>query len=189
MIKAQYEHKNLVVDILTWSFDGNKSVNYIIEQDDKRIERIKSLMDYSFEMCYLFGDIFLTEDKKGCALILLPDKKKTSLKSIFLDVKLIASCIGFANFKKALTRESKIKKLQLKGLIYYLWFIGVSPAEQTRGIGSKLMAEVIEEGSSKQRAIRLETSTLKNIPWYESFGFKIYNELDLGYKLFFMKKE
>lgn len=189
MVQARYEDKSLVVEILTGSFDENKSVNYIIKQDSKRVKRIKSLMNYSFEMCYRFGEVFLTEDRKGCALILMPDKKTTSLSSVLLDVQFISSGIGLSNVKKAMTRESKIKQLQLKGLTYYLWFIGVSPSEQTQGIGSKLMAEVIEAGHSLQRPICLETSTLKNIPWYEKFGFKIYNELDLGYKLFFMKKE
>ncbi len=189
MIKAQYEDKSLVVDILTSTFDDNKSVNYIIKQDEKRAIRLKRLLEYSFDACYLFGDVFLTENKKGCALILMPDKKKTSIKSILLDVKLILSCIGISNVKKALNRGKKIKQLQSKGLKYYLWYIGVFPDEQTKGIGSKLMAEVIEEGRSKQRPVYLETSTLINIPWYEKFGFKIYNELDLGYKLVFMKRD
>jgi ribosomal protein S18 acetylase RimI-like enzyme len=73
--------------------------------------------------------------------------------------------------------------------MYYLWFIGVDPNEQHNGIGSALLNEVIREGTKKNRSIYLETSTLKNIPWYEKFGFKIYNELDLGYKLFFLRKE
>jgi len=189
MIRAEYNDKNRVVDILTTSFDDNKSVNYIIKQDKKRVKRIKKLMEYSFDMCYFFGDVFLTDDKKGCALILLPDKKKTNLKSILLDIKLIASSMGLSNIKKAMDREAKIKKLHPKGLMYYLWFIGVDLNEQNKGIGSALLSEVIKEGISKQRPIYLETSTVKNIPWYEKFGFKIYNELDLSYRLFFMKKE
>lgn len=48
MIPADYKDKELVVDILTKSFADNKSVNYIIKQDGKRIERIKNLMRYSF---------------------------------------------------------------------------------------------------------------------------------------------
>ena len=146
-------------------------------------------MEYSFEVCHLFGEVFLTNDKKGCALILLPDKKKTNLKSILLDVKLISTCTGLSNLTKAMSRESKIKKLHPKELMYYLWFIGVDPDKQSKGIGSTLLNEVINEGTSEHRSIYLETSTLKNIPWYEKFGFKIYNELDLGYKLFFLKKE
>ncbi len=60
----------------------------------------------------MFGDVFLSDDRKGCALIVLPDKKKTTLKSILLDLKLIFTCLGLSNAKKAMDRESKIKKLQ-----------------------------------------------------------------------------
>lgn len=88
-----------------------------------------------------------------------------------------------------MTRESKINKLHPKTPIYYLWFIGVNPSEQNKGIGTKLLQEVINEGRSKGRPIYLETSTLKNIPWYEKFGFIVYDKLDFGYDLYCMKKE
>jgi hypothetical protein len=189
MIKATYQDKDRVVDILAESFDDNQSVNYIVKQDKKRNQRIRKLMAYSFDICYLYGEVFLTDDKSGCALILFPDKKKNNLKSIFLDIKLVVSCIGISNIKKAMVRESKIKELQPKKLMYYLWFIGVDQDQQNKGIGSALIKEVIEDAHSRQRPVYLETSTLKNIPWYEKFGFKIYNELNLGYTLFFMKKK
>lgn len=189
MKKADYNDKNLVVDILTKSFDTNQSVNYIVKQDQKRIKRVSALMDYSFEVCYLFGDVFLSEDKKACALVLYPDKKKTTLKSILLDVKLIFSCIGIENIKKALARESKIKQLQPKDRMYYLWFIGVEPQYQNEGIGSDLLDDIIRDSDHKERPIYLETSTLKNLPWYKKFGFQVYNELDLSYKLFFLKRK
>ena len=189
MIEANYNDKTLIVDIITSSFNDNKSVNYIIKQDSKREQRLKSLLEYSFDVCYLFGAVFLSDDKKGCALILFPDKKKNSLKSVMLDVNLILKSIGLANVLKATHRETTIKKLQPKGLFYYLWFIGVEPKEQHQGIGSGLLSDIIKQGSSKQRTICLETSTLKNISWYEKFGFKVYNRLDLGYELFFLKKD
>jgi hypothetical protein len=189
MIKASYHDKGLVIDILTKSFDTNKSVNYIVKQDCNRENRVKALMDYSFEVCHLFGEVYLSENKKACALILYPDKKKTTLKSILLDIKLILQCVGVSNIQKALSRESKIKKLQPKEPMYYIWFIGVDPAYQNSGIGSALLSEIISDSKEKKRTMFLETSTLKNIPWYKKFGFNIYNELDLSYKLFFLKKD
>ncbi len=189
MKKADYNDKNLVVDILTKSFDTNQSVNYIVKQDQKRIKRVNALMDYSFQVCYLFGNVFLSEDKKACALVLYPDKKKTTLKSILLDVKLILNCIGIENIKKALARESKIKQKQPKDQMYYLWFIGVEPKYQNEGIGSDLLDDIIRDSDHKERPIYLETSTLKNLPWYKKFGFQVYNELDLSYKLFFLKRK
>lgn len=189
MIKAERKDKDLVVDILTKSFDTNQSVNYIIKQDKKRVQRVRSLMDYSFEVCYLFGDVFLSDDKKGCALITYPDKKKTTVKSILLDVKLILSAVGVKNIKKTLAREGKINKMHPKKPMYYLWFIGVDPEHQNEGIGSILLDDIIEDSLHKKRPIYLETSTLKNLPWYKKFGFQIYHELDLSYKLFFLKRE
>lgn len=189
VMEATYSDKALVVDILAQSFDDNQSVNYIVQQDQNRPKRIKALMDYSFEVCYAFGKVFLSDDRKACALVLFPDQKRTSLKSILLDVKLILSSVGISNIQKALSREAKIKNLQPKELMYYLWFIGVDPKYQNTGAGTKLLNEIIEDSSRKKRQIFLETSTLKNLPWYKKFGFDIYNELDLGYKLFFLKRE
>ena len=189
MIRADYKDKNLIIKILAESFVDNKSVNFIIKQDKNRSERIRKLMDYSFEMCYLFGDIFLSEDKKACTLVLYPDKKRTTLKTMLLDVKLVFSCIGVENIKNAIARESKIKKIQPKNLMYYLWFIGVDPEYQNEGIGSNLMKDIIHDSDNKKRPVYLETSTLKNLPWYKKFGFQIYNEINLGYRLFFLKRE
>ncbi len=189
MKKAESSDKDLIVDILTKSFDTNQSVNYIVKQDEKRLKRISVLMDYSFEVCYLFGDVFLSDNKKACALVTYPDKKKTTLKSILLDAKLIISCVGVGNIKKTLHREAMIKKLQPNEPMYYLWFIGVEPKYQNEGIGGRLLEDIIKDSNQKKRAIFLETSTLENIPWYKKFGFQVYNELELSYKLFLLKRE
>ena len=100
MIRAEYQDKQLIVNILTSSFENNKSVNYIIKQDSKRIIRIKNLMAYSFDVCYYFGDVFLSNDKKACALIVYPDKKKVNIRSVLLDLKLIIFSTGLVNIKK-----------------------------------------------------------------------------------------
>ena len=32
-------------------------------------------MRYSFDLCSLFGDVFISDDNKACAPIVYPDKK------------------------------------------------------------------------------------------------------------------
>ncbi|MES2277305.1 MAG: GNAT family N-acetyltransferase [Bacteroidota bacterium] len=188
MIKVKSDDKALIIDILTRSFDENQSVNYIVKQDKKRTKRIRSLMDYSFEMCYQFGEVLLSDDRKACALILYPHLKTITLKSIWLDIKLTIQAIGLRNVIKALKREEKIKAKQSKIDMAYLWFIGVDLSCQHKGIGSKLIQQVIQYANDKNLPIYLETSTLKNIPWYQQFGFQIYDELNLGYTLYFLKR-
>lgn len=189
MERADNSDRDIIVNILINSFRDNKSVNYIIKQDSKKELRLKRLMEYSHDVCKLSGDVFITEDKSGCALIVKPETKKPLIKSTLLDVKFVMGCLGIGNIKKAMSRESIIKSQHPEGLLYYLWFIGVDPAKQNQGLGSSLLKDVIAEGKTDNRTICLETSTLKNIPWYQSFGFSIYKELDFGYKLFCLKKE
>ena len=189
MIKAKYTDKSIVVDILTKSFDTNKSVNFVIPQDEKRVARISELMAYSFEMCFAFGVVFLSPDKKACALILFPDKKRTTIKTILWDLKLILNGIGITNIGKVMNRESKIKKIHPKELMYYGWFGGVDPKYQNNGVFTKLLNGLIQDSILKKRSFFLETSTLQNLPFYKKYGFQIYQELDLGYKLYFMKRE
>jgi hypothetical protein len=188
MIKAETVDKTTVITILSNSFIDNKSVNFVVLNDNNRIARIKALMDYSFEMCSAFGEVWLTEDKKGCALILFPQNKKTTVNSIWLNVRLIIQAIGVSGISKTLKREAQIHKIQPHEKMAYLWFIGVDPAFQQKGIGSKLLMQIIARYSEMNLPLFLETSTQKNIPWYQSFGFTIYNQITLGYSLFFLKR-
>lgn len=184
MKQAKFEDKEIVIDILAKSFQDNKSVNYIIKQDKKRLFRIRKLMEYAFEICFLYGAVILSDDKKGCALILYPHKKKTTFRSVLLDARIAFYCCGIVNVIKALKRESKIKALHPKMPFKHLWFIGVNPDVQSKGIGSALLNHVIHDNIP----VYLETSTLKNLPWYKKHGFDIYSELDLGYTLYLLKK-
>lgn len=189
MRKATHNEKNLIINILTRSFDKNQSVNYIIKQDKKRLTRISALMAYSFEVCYLFGQVYLSDDNRACALLLYPHTKKTTVKSVLLDVELMFKCIGFSNLNKAINRESVIEKIQPKERKCYLWFIGVDPEYQSLGTGTSLLTEIIDENEKQALPLYLETSTLRNLPFYQKFGFKVYDELDLSYKLFFLKRD
>lgn len=187
MITAQHCDKELVVNILTESFLDNKSVNYIIKQDDKRIHRIRSLMAYSFDCCSLFGEVFLSDDKKSCALVIYPEKKKSSLKAILLDLQLISKAIGVGNISKAMKRENFIQSFHPKDPFSYLWFIGTTPDYQGRGIGKRLLGEIVEKYSVSKRPVYLETSTFRNLPFYKNLGFSIYKEsTQFGYPLFFL---
>lgn len=145
-------------------------------------------MEYSFDMCYHFGEVYLSDDRSACALLLPPKARRTNWRSIWLDIKLILNAIGVDRIGLALKREAAIKQRQLKADLQYLWFIGVDPVHQHMGTGSHLLKEVLDKSDKEGLPVCLETSTLKNLPWYERFGFEVYDELDLGYHLYFLKR-
>ncbi len=171
MIRVSYVDKPLILEILCEAFEDNRSVNYVVGQNKHRKDRIQNLMDYSFEVCYRFGAVYLSEDRSGCMLILYPDTKKTTLKTIGLDLKLAIRCIGLFRIAKVLERQSKIKAHHPRTGVYYIWFIGVKSSVQKKGIGSSLINFALQESKRQNKDIYLETSTLANVPWYQKFGF------------------
>ena len=189
MKRATRADRDLVVDILSVAFDENRSVNYIIPQDQFRKKRIRALMDYSFETCYLSGNVYLSDDEKAVVLVSFPERKKMSFRSILADLKLISKGTGFGNILKVLQREKAISSHYPDTPIYYLWFIGVSPGYQNQGIGGRLLTEVIRDAENLGRPVYLETSTEKNLPWYSKAGFTIYHQMDFGYTLNLLKRE
>ena len=187
MKRAVQNQKSLIVEILAASFDDNKSVNFVVKQDKNREKRIKGLMEYSFDICNAFGDVWISEDGQACALVLMPDKKKASLSAILWDVRLALSVIGINRIGPVLSSESKIKSFHPKEPFSYLWFIGVKPELQNKGKGSQLLREIIEESKQGKRPIYLETSVNENLPWYKNHGFEIFNTLDLSYNLYLLR--
>jgi ribosomal protein S18 acetylase RimI-like enzyme len=145
-------------------------------------------MEYSFNICNAFGEVWISEDNQACALILFPDKKRTSFRTLLWDLKLALSVIGIDRVNAVLKRESMIKSNHPKSLIAYLWFIGVNPKLQSKGIGSSFIREVIAECERKKRPIYLETSMERNIPFYKKFGFEIFQSLNLSYTLYQLRR-
>lgn len=187
MVRANAGDKVLIVRLLSQAFEKNKSVNFIIKDDKNRQKRITALMEYSFDVCFMFGEIYLSNDRNATALLLPSNSKKTTPYSIWIDIKLIFRVIGIERIIRVLKREASIKKVQLKNDHFYLWFIGVDTDFQHRGIGTQFLIEILNYSKFKGIPLCLETSTPNNISWYQKLGFEIYNMVDLGYMLYFLK--
>jgi Acetyltransferases len=188
-MRAAYQDKALLVNILSRAFAVNGSVNYVVGQGDGQLGRIRALMAYSVEVCFRFGKVYLDRDNMACALVLYPHRRQTTLRSIALDVELVLKAIGWRRLRRVLRREAQIKKIQPKEDMAYLWFIGVDPARQQVGIGSALLHSVIDVASQDGLPVYLETSVTENLPWYQRFGFTIYGSLDMGrHTLYFMRR-
>lgn len=187
MRKATRAARALVTNILVHAFDDNFSVNYLIPQDKRRKQRIKRMMEYSFDQCLRAGAVYLNETETACALVLFPEQKKHDLQGLWLDAKLIAQCIGIGNMRKAMKREILIKQQYPDGPAYYLWFLGVHPDCQKQGLGSALLQELQQDAVQQNRRILLETSVARNVSWYEQSGFEVYRQLDFGNPLYLLQ--
>jgi ribosomal protein S18 acetylase RimI-like enzyme len=58
----------------------------------------------------------------------------------------------------------------------YLWFLGVSPAAQGRGVGSALLRAANARNDAAGLPAYLETGTTRNVALYERHGFRVISE-------------
>lgn len=193
MMDALPRDKERMVNILARAFDENLSVNHLVLQDGKRTLRIRRLMEYAIEECTDFGRVLISVDRTACALVLFPDKKRLTFRSLWRDLRLVFKVMGLGNLSKVMKKENLVKMMHQAiggdGKLYYLWFIGVHPNFQGRGAGGRLLAEILEDSVSMNRLCVLETSTEKNLPFYERAGLVRYQTLDVGYPLFCYKMQ
>nr|WP_121271699.1 GNAT family N-acetyltransferase [Pedobacter schmidteae] len=188
MKRATKQDRSAVVQILSRAFEDNRSVNFIVRQDSERLLRLDRLMEFCFLTCLDFGKVFLDEDRKSCALVLFPDRKRTSWAGIFRELKMVFFVVGIGGIFKVLRRESLVKKRHPSGGgMFYIWFVGCVPEAQGKGRGTQMMEFLLSEAERMNRKVYLETSVERNVPWYTKLGLQVYDELDLGYRLYFLK--
>ncbi|RZJ76923.1 MAG: GNAT family N-acetyltransferase [Flavobacterium sp.] len=189
MKSAKRSDKQRAVELLCRSFKDNLSVNFMVGSGPGQSFRTRKLMEYAFETCYRFGEVLIKEDRSAVVLLTYPHLKPFSFYSVWLDVMLMFQVIGFSRLSKVLRRE-KLIKIQHPGRPFcYLWFIGVDPASQGQGIGTSLIAGVLAKMDAQNLPVYLETSVERNLSFYEKFGFQVFNQTNLGYLLFFLKRK
>jgi GNAT superfamily N-acetyltransferase len=74
--------------------------------------------------------------------------------------------------------------------VWHLDTIGVAPKAQGIGIGAALMEHGLARAHAEGASVFLETGTLRNVPWYERFGFRTVEDEDApdgGPHIWFMR--
>ncbi|WP_158447814.1 GNAT family N-acetyltransferase [Aquimarina longa] len=191
MKKATFKDQNTIINILHTTFITEtfpNSINFVAKKDKKRSQSIYHLMKYQCKMALRFGEIFLSDDQLGCVLFLDSEKKKTTFTTLLWDMELVIRCIGISSIYNVLKREKILKNNHPKIPFLHLWIMGTLPKYRSKGIGTKLLSEVLAYYKN-EKPIYLETTTERNRNFYIKLGFKVFNETHvLDYPLYFLLK-
>ncbi|MDN3580726.1 GNAT family N-acetyltransferase [Mucilaginibacter flavus] len=172
MIKAVAGDKDLVVSLLEQAGDGLS--DYQFKNKKQRDLLLSQLFDLYFNM----GEIWLSGNRRACALIMQPGISALRAKAIPILFKLIFSETGRAVLSEAWHHVSRGGRLKSIYKITYIRWICVDPLFQRRGTGSGLLGRILEKAAAKNRIVYAQTATLKNLDWLEKFGFEGYDVLD-----------
>jgi len=164
------------------------SINLVVKQDVKRIQRMIILMEYLVEKAMLFGDVFMSDNKQACLLILYSNKEKITFKSVLMDLKLAFKCIGIKRVFKVLKRQQIAKKHFPKEDHIRPMILAVMPQYKGKGTAARFMIQVKNHFKNNTLPVIIDAALEYNVRLYEKFGFKIIDtDYTLGFPLHFLR--
>lgn len=191
MRKATIIDKQLVSEILLSAFlplKESNSINLVVKQDEKRIERMQILMEYLFEKAFCFGEVFISKNNKACILLKYTDKEKPTLKTILLNIKLVHKCIGVGRVFEVLKRQRLVNKNYPKEKHIRPIIMGVKKECKGNGTAARLMIKVKNKFKNNQLPIIIDTASENNAQLYQKLEFKIIKKDEsLGFPIYFLR--
>ena len=191
MTKATYKDKQLVVDILTSAFEpdnGKNTINLLVGYGKNRTKHMQVLMGYLFERSMLFGEIFISSNKKGCLLIKYSHKEKTTLKTIKLDIQLVVKCVGIVNVYKVVKRQKITARNYPKEKHIRPVIFGVKNEFKGGVTAARLMLNVKNYYENNTLPVLIDAAAEYNVKLYQKFGFRIIKkENTLGFPIYFLR--
>ncbi|MEO8540292.1 MAG: GNAT family N-acetyltransferase [bacterium] len=159
------------------AFDDDPIANWFAAQDRRRARRIYDFMDVAYKIVAVHDEIYTTDDLQGGAYWAPPGKW---YMGPWHQAKLVPAMIRTATLRRLPGIVAGLNAIERKHPSephYYLLALGVEPDLQGRGLGTKLMAPVLERCDRERVPAYLESSKERNVPLYERNGFKVTEEM------------
>jgi ribosomal protein S18 acetylase RimI-like enzyme len=180
---------------LARAFDADPFFNWFVLQDSRRAERFTAAFDLILRrMSRNLNETFTTTSLGGCAIWKRPSEHALGFGEELSLLPAFARVMGWRalpRFSGLLGRAQRLHQRLAPEPHYYLFVLGVDPAEQRRGIGSQLLEPVLVRCDAEQKLGSLETARAENLPFYARHGFQVVHVLDeVGFpKLWLMLRE
>lgn len=128
------------------------------------------------------SETWTTNEHAGTAIWLPPGHRGPSLIDQLRFVPALARMCGWRRLREVSAAVEALEKRRAHHAPqphFYLSALGVEPDRQGTGIGTALMAPVLERADQDRVPAYLETATARNVLLYERAGFEVVEELIL----------
>lgn len=163
-------------DLLTDAFLDEAPTSHLF-QGPKRLAQTRYFMRCTAAYSLLFGEGYTTPERNGVALWLLPDATTMTMgrmrKAGMLSAPLRMGLSAFGRFMKFADHTDKMHRRAAPMPHYYLFALGVTRAAQGKGVGGRLVAEMLDRADRESLPAYLETQNERNVPLYQRLGFEV----------------
>jgi len=142
-------------------------------------ERRRRFTEINLAKLHLRHDtVYTTDDVEGGALWDPPGHWKVTLPDMIRTGPAMFRVTG-RNSIRGMRLMSAIERRHPREPHYYLAVLGTDPDHQGKGIGSALMAPVLEICDREGTPAYLESSKESNVPFYRRHGFEVTERVDV----------
>ena len=164
---------------LARAFDDDPVMTWFFPDDAARRRRLPRFMAALTRISALpHGEVYTTESCQGGALWNPPGTWRTTLAGQLRLAPAMAAQLR-RRLPTAVRAFSLIERHHPTEPHWYLLMLGTEPQLQGRGIGSALMAPVLDRCDRDGMPAYLESSKESNIPFYKRHGFEVTGQVDL----------
>jgi ribosomal protein S18 acetylase RimI-like enzyme len=164
---------------LARAFAEDPVMRWLLPARGARSSRLPRLFAMELRDLYLPHDeVYTTRDLEGGALWAPPDGWRTPPANLVRALPRLAWTLR-ARMPVAVNSVRAIERLHPQEAHWYLAVVGTDPARQRQGVGSALLAPVLERCDRDYVPAYLESSREDNLAFYQRLGFEVTGRLDL----------
>lgn len=161
------------IPMLTLAFSADPGIRWMYPDAERYSKHFPDFARAYGSRAFEHATAYLADEAKAAALWLPPgvDPDEEGIAEV------LSESLAPAKLEASLRAFEAIGGYHPREPHWYLAMIGVDPAWQGSGLGSRLLREKLAEIDEQGLPAYLETTNPANLPLYERFGFEIMGEV------------
>lgn len=164
--------------VLRDAFIDYPTFRYLFPEINERREKLRFVMKFFLKIGLLHGEVISpSKNIEGVSIWYRSNNLKYGLSSL-IKAGLISTIYNlniksFIQFKKLGDVKKANRDKLLDNEYYFLDLIGIAPSYEKQGYARLLLDSVLRKIDKESMSCFLETSNIKNIDYYNRFGFTL----------------
>ncbi len=168
--KATPADREALAVTIAASFFDDPVCRWLLPDENRRREVLEPMFQLYVDAYLPHGETYLTADGTGVAVWLPPNTQLLTPEDEEVFVGAIVEIAG-SDVGRMFKLEETFATYHPKEPHYYLQFLAVLPALQSRGIGSALLRQGLERSDAEGTPVYFESTSPRNRALYERHGF------------------
>lgn len=162
--------------MLAHAFEADPMMRYVLPLPVHRQFALPSLMVAGLQVGMQGGEVRLASGTAAAASWLGPGEPAGTPGDDAEALAAVGQALGpdaAARLAEVTGEFARVRAELVPGPHWYLALLGVEPGEQGRGLGSLLVAELLQRAAAASLPVYLETTNEANLAFYRRHGFTV----------------